>query len=94
VLVGDLRAADSLEYLSGVLIGDEVRAGLATGDRPSVLIGEPSLCDRYAAALAEFGVAEVAILGDTAPAGLWRIALHAFPELQRADGSSRRPVSA
>ncbi|MFL5617049.1 MAG: 2-dehydro-3-deoxygalactonokinase [Gemmatimonadaceae bacterium] len=94
VLVGDLPAEDSLEFLSGVLIGDEVRAGLATGDRPRVLIGEPALCSRYGAALGEFGVTGIAVLGDTAPAGLWQIALHAFPELQRADGSSRRPVSA
>jgi 2-dehydro-3-deoxygalactonokinase len=94
VLVGDLPAADSLEYLSGVLIGDEVRAGLAAGERAGVLIGEPALCARYAAALAEFDVAEVEALGDTAPAGLWQIALRAFPELQRADGASRRPVSA
>ncbi|PYP78295.1 MAG: 2-keto-3-deoxy-galactonokinase [Gemmatimonadetes bacterium] len=94
VLVGELRAEDSLEYLSGVLIGDEVRAGLASGDRPRVLIGEPALCARYATALGEFGVVDVDSLGDTAAAGLWQIALHAFPELQRADGSSRRSVSA
>jgi 2-dehydro-3-deoxygalactonokinase len=94
VLVGDLPAQDSLEYLSGVLIGDEIRAGLASGDRPRVLIGEPALCDRYAVALGEFGVAGVEMLGDTAPAGLWQIALRALPELQRADGASRRPVSA
>lgn len=93
VLVGDLPAADSLGYLSGVLIGDEVRAGLATGHRPRALIGEPALCARYAAALGELGVGDVAILGDTAPSGLWEIARHAFPELQRADASSRRPVS-
>lgn len=93
VLVGDLRAEDSLEYLSGLLIGDEVRTGLATGDRPRMLIGEQALCARYAAAFAEFGVGEIAVVGDTAPAGLWEIALRAFPELQRADGSSRRPVS-
>ena len=93
VLVGDLRADDSLEYLSGLLIGDEVRTGLATGDRPRMLIGEQALCARYAAAFAEFGVGEIAVAGDTAPAGLWEIALRAFPELQRADGSSRRPVS-
>jgi len=94
VLVGDLAAGDSLEYLSGILIGDEIRAGLATGDAPHVLIGEPALCARYAAALGEFGVAGLEILGDAAPAGLWQIALRAFPALQRADGSSRRPVSA
>ena len=94
VLVGDLAASDSLEYLSGVLIGDEVRSGLADGERPRVLIGEPALCRRYVLALEELGVAGVEVLGDTAPAGLWQIALRAFPELQRADGASRRPVSA
>lgn len=93
VLVGDLPPADSFAYLSGVLIGDEVRAGVATGDRPRALVGEPALCDRYAAALGEFGVDDVAILGDTGSSGLWEIARHAFPELQRADGASRRPVS-
>ena len=93
VLVGDLRAEDSLEYLSGMLIGDEVRTGLATGDRPRMLIGDPALCSRYAAAFAEFGGAEIAMVGDTAPAGLWEIARRAFPELQRAGPSSRRPVS-
>jgi 2-dehydro-3-deoxygalactonokinase len=93
VLVGDLPAADSLEYLSGLLIGDEVRSGLAAGNRPRALVGNPSLCARYAAAFGELDARDVAILGDTAPAGLWRIALHAFPELQRANGSSRRPVS-
>jgi 2-dehydro-3-deoxygalactonokinase len=94
VLVGDLAAADSLEYLSGVLIGDEVRSGLSAGERPAALIGAPALCLRYAVALEELGVAGVDALGDTAPAGLWQIALRAYPELQRADGSTRRPVSA
>jgi len=94
VLVGDLAAADSLEYLSGVLIGDEVRSGLASDERPRVLIGEPALCHRYAVALEELGVPGVAVLGDTAPAGLWQIACRALPELQRADGASRKSVSA
>jgi 2-dehydro-3-deoxygalactonokinase len=94
VLVGDLAAADSLEYLSGVLIGDEVRSGLAGGERPAVLIGEPALCRRYAVALEELGVSGAEVLGDTAPGGLWQIALRAFPELQRADGASRKQVSA
>jgi 2-dehydro-3-deoxygalactonokinase len=88
VLVGDLPAEDSLDYLSGILIGDEVRAGLAAGDRPTVLIGEPALCALYASALGEFGVSDVALLGDTAPAGLWQIALHAFPELNERTGPS------
>ena len=93
VLAGDLRAEDSLEYLSGLLIGDEVRAGLASGDRPRMLIGEAALCARYVAAFSEFGVGELTVVGDAAPAGLWEIARRAFPSLQRADGSSRKPVS-
>jgi 2-dehydro-3-deoxygalactonokinase len=93
VLVGDLRPEDSLEYLSGILIGDEVRAGLAGGELPDAIIGEPTLCARYASALESFGVQSVAVLDDAAPAGLWSIASLAIPALQRAEGSSRRSVS-
>ena len=92
-LVGDLPASDSLDYLSGLLIGDEVRSGLATHEPPRALIGDPRLCERYAAALAAFDVADVDLLGDTAAAGLWQIGVHSLPALQRADGPSRRPVS-
>jgi 2-dehydro-3-deoxygalactonokinase len=93
VLVGDLAPSDSLEYLSGLLIGDEVRAGLASGARPAALIGDEVLCRRYAAALSLLGAGSVELLGDTAAAGLWEMARRVIPELQRADGSSRRPVS-
>jgi 2-dehydro-3-deoxygalactonokinase len=93
VLVGDLPAADSLDYLSGLLIGDEVRSGMASGERPRAIIGEPALGERYVAALREFDVQDVELLGDTSAAGLWQIGRHAFPTLQRAEPSSRRPVS-
>jgi len=93
VLVGDLSSDDSLEYLSGLLIGDEVRAGLADEKRPDAIIGEPALCARYAMALATFGVHDVPIVGDAAAAGLWSIASLATPTLQRGEGSSRRSVS-
>jgi 2-dehydro-3-deoxygalactonokinase len=77
VLVGDLPAASSLGYLSGLLIGDELRAGLARGGRPAALIGDPALCARYVAALEQLGIGAVPVLTDTAPAGLWTIAQHA-----------------
>jgi 2-dehydro-3-deoxygalactonokinase len=93
VLVGDLSADDSLEYLSGLLIGDEIRAGLAGGDRPDALIGDPALCARYASAFESLGVRDVPIVEDAAPAGLWSIASRAIPPLQRGEGSSRRSVS-
>ena len=77
-LTGDLAAADVADHLSGLLVGDEIRAALAApgmsrGHAP-VLVGDGLLCARYRAAFAEFGIAEVRLLGDTAPAGLWTIA--------------------
>jgi 2-dehydro-3-deoxygalactonokinase len=77
VLVGDLPASESLEYLSGLLIGDELRAGLAAGGRPDALIGDPALCMRYVAALEQLGISGARIVDDAAPAGLWAIAQHA-----------------
>ena len=80
-LAGDLEVADTLDYLSGLLIGEElrsVRAGL--GDArwpPCVLLGEPALCGRYREALVEFGAEDVRSLDDTGPAGLWQIAVAA-----------------
>jgi 2-dehydro-3-deoxygalactonokinase len=93
VLVGDLPAGSSLEYLSGLLIGDELRAGLSTEGRPAALIGDPALCARYRVALELLGISAVRILDDTAPAGIWAIAEHASIISQREPGSSRNPVS-
>ena len=80
-LVGDLPVADTLDYLSGLLIGEElrsVRAGLDDGRwPPCVFLGEPALCSRYREALAEFGADDVRSLDDTGPAGLWQIAVAA-----------------
>ncbi|HEV7990271.1 MAG TPA: 2-dehydro-3-deoxygalactonokinase [Gemmatimonadaceae bacterium] len=78
VLTGALAPEASLEYLSGLLIGDEVRCGLADGARPRALVGEPVLCARYVCAMGLFGVEPVPVLGDAAPAGLWAIAQHAL----------------
>ncbi|MFC0385646.1 2-dehydro-3-deoxygalactonokinase [Muricoccus vinaceus] len=74
VLAGQLRPELSLEYLSGLLIGEEIRCGLHGEGAAPVLVGDAALCDRYRRAFALFGIDEVAVLGDTAPAGLWRIA--------------------
>lgn len=72
VLFDRLAPADIADYLSGLLIGEEVRSGLAA--HPEVgritLIGRGDLADRYRAALDLFGV-EVA----QAPVGMARIGL-------------------
>lgn len=75
-----LPAAALADYLSGLLIGHELRAGLAwraargLDQAPLRLIGEAALCDRYARALAAFGLADAACLSNTASAGLWLLA--------------------
>ncbi|CAH2602918.1 putative 2-dehydro-3-deoxygalactonokinase DgoK1 [Rhodovastum atsumiense] len=77
VLAGALRAAESLDYLSGLLIGDELRTALAAPPEtagPLALVGDAALCDRYARAIALFGGPDPIVLGDTATSGLWRIA--------------------
>ena len=66
-------------YLSGLLIGHELRSGLAllaempTGT-PLLLIGDPALCRRYSRGLAAFGATPTALLGNTAPRGLFQFA--------------------
>ncbi|MEO6527389.1 MAG: 2-dehydro-3-deoxygalactonokinase [Gemmatimonadaceae bacterium] len=77
VLAGKLAAESSLEYLSGLLVGDELRCGLAAGEVPRALVGDAVLCARYTAAFGLFGIHGVPMVEHTAPAGLWAIAVHA-----------------
>jgi 2-dehydro-3-deoxygalactonokinase len=79
VLDGRLPAAHSLDYLSGLLIGDELRCALrdADDDAPMALIGEPALTARYRRALASFGRCEVVGIDKATPAGLWALAVAA-----------------
>ena len=74
VLAGRVEPAASLDFLSGLLIGDELRSGLAAFGAPDALVGDPALCARYAAALAILGRAPAPVVDHAAPAGLWRIA--------------------
>jgi 2-dehydro-3-deoxygalactonokinase len=68
------------DYLSGMLIGHELQAGLAwrraagLTAAPLALIGEPRLCARYAQALQHYDVHSAAVLPNTVPAGLWQLA--------------------
>lgn len=78
LLTGRLTAAESLDYLSGLLIGEELRsvlAGLVGGVCPPlVLIGDAQLCERYRLALLRFGVTSVRTLENAGVAGLWHLA--------------------
>ncbi len=74
VLAGEMRPEASLDYLSGLLIGEELR--VAPG-APTLMIGEPGLCGRYRLAFAHLGMGAVPEIEDAAVAGLWRIAVAA-----------------
>jgi 2-dehydro-3-deoxygalactonokinase len=76
VLCGQLKAADSLEYLSGVLIGEELRIALPVG-APAALIGAATLCARYQRALTVWGVPGAAPIDAAAVPGLWTLASRA-----------------
>lgn len=80
-LDGRLALASVPDYLSGLLIGEEIRATLAADGAPSgspiQLIGEMGLCVRYRAALVEFDLEAAAPIEDAAARGLWRIAIGA-----------------
>jgi 2-dehydro-3-deoxygalactonokinase len=81
VLDGQLDARDSLEYLSGLLVGEELRCALPASMEPDaaplVLVGDAALCARYRRALALWGAAAQPANEGAACAGLWHIARQA-----------------
>ncbi len=74
-LQGDLDAHAVPDYLSGLLIGDEVRALAPRIERaPVILCGAPELTQRYARALALHDVASIVAPQTTTARGLWAAA--------------------
>lgn len=79
-VTGRLPAGALADYLSGLIIGHELRAGLqwradaGLAAAPLALVGEAQLCARYVAALERFDHAGALVLDNTAPAGLLALA--------------------
>ncbi|BBB60880.1 2-dehydro-3-deoxygalactonokinase [Undibacterium sp. KW1] len=82
-LMGDMPPDGLADYLSGLLIANELLAGLhwrsehGLAHAPLILIGDASLCGRYSLALSRFGFKPDAVLLNSAPAGLWHLAFTA-----------------
>ncbi|MEQ8814073.1 MAG: 2-dehydro-3-deoxygalactonokinase [Thalassobaculum sp.] len=80
-LFGELDPARSGAFLSGLVIGHELRAavpeGASAGGDPVVLIGEAGLVRLYAEALARLGIPSREGPSDAAARGLHRLATHA-----------------
>jgi len=78
-LFGACPAEGLGDYLSGLLIGHELLAGLDIVEpcQPVLLIGDSTLCERYRRGLQRFGIEGAETIGNTAPAGLWQQAVAA-----------------
>ena len=84
-LTGQLAADEQPDYLSGLLIGHELAGlaavlasrGVALSASEPRLIGTDALCERYRAALAQFGCTHARLVRHATERGLWRIATRA-----------------
>ncbi|MHC1478684.1 2-dehydro-3-deoxygalactonokinase [Frateuria aurantia] len=78
MLEGSLAASSVPDYLSGLLIGDELRIAQAAGwieaDHPLLMVGEGPLCRRYQHAAELLGVSLQPAPETTTAQGLWHIA--------------------
>jgi 2-dehydro-3-deoxygalactonokinase len=80
LVLDGLLDADSLpDYVSGVLIADEVRHRLPACVNPQriTLCGAPDLCRRYATALTECGAEPLIVTEEATVRGLWVVAQRA-----------------
>jgi 2-dehydro-3-deoxygalactonokinase len=77
-LFDTLSSDAASSYLSGLLLGEEVRAAArGLGARSVTLIGDANLCERYRDVIAGAGAASHIARSDAARLGLWRIAVKA-----------------
>lgn len=78
MLEGALAPSGVADFLSGLLIGDELRMALAAGwaspDAPVQLVGDDALCARYLQAAERFGLSFHITPGPTTAHGLWQVA--------------------
>lgn len=81
MLDGMLAPASVPDYLSGLLLGEELRAQIASGrfriDAPIQLIGDAALCARYREAAAHFDLSFAQPWVDVVADGLWQLAVAA-----------------
>ena len=71
-LFGEIPPAGAASYLSGLLIGHEIRA--AAPSVPVAVIGAADLTRLYCRAFARCGIEARPVAGEPAPRGLWAIA--------------------
>ncbi len=73
-------ASDALpSYLSGLVIGEELRAQDLTSIAQVVLVGAPALTQRYQRALGQLGVSATGVGAQATWRGLWQVAKQIQP---------------
>ncbi|AKS36041.1 2-keto-3-deoxy-galactonokinase [Mycolicibacterium goodii] len=96
VLDGALDPGALPDYVSGLLIADEIDHLLPADPAPIVLCGKPDLCRRYATALDRRGVHPAATFTEEAAArGLWHIAVTSglVPDMPQAARPRTKEIS-
>ena len=75
-LFGKLPAAQAPSYLSGLVIGEELRSRQLVGAEQVVLVGDPALTERYRRALTQCGVQAQSLGAQATWRGLHDLARH------------------
>lgn len=74
-LMGQWESRRLPDFLSGILLGSEIASALLGSPLKSVrLLGDEPLCQRYAAAFAQFGIACETVAEEATTHGQWLIA--------------------
>jgi 2-dehydro-3-deoxygalactonokinase len=78
-----LNPAQSSSYISGLLIGEEIKSAKADrGDdsTPLFILGNGQLTQRYGFAMEALGLSATALTDEVTWSGLWALAHHLFPQ--------------
>jgi 2-dehydro-3-deoxygalactonokinase len=77
-----LSPAQSSSYISGLLIGEEIRAAKSDNiddSTPLLILGNGQLNQRYGFAMEALGLSATAVADEVTWSGLWALAHHLYP---------------
>jgi 2-dehydro-3-deoxygalactonokinase len=78
-----LNPAQSSSYISGLLIGEEIKSAkvdLQDQTTPLFILGNSQLTQRYACALEALNLSAQALADEVTWSGLWALAHHLYPD--------------
>ncbi len=78
-----LNPAQSSSYISGLLIGEEIKSAKADrldDSKPLLILGSGQLTQRYGFAMEALGLSATALPDEVTWTGLWALAHHLFPQ--------------